>query len=195
MPMPCMICLDAAKTQRAAELIATGMSDGKVAAELGGVSRAGVQRHRVNHIIRPAQDRLAVLRKGTGPREAREQLAHAAAADAPSPQEFADAFLGLKAQAQKLEKIEARLERLAVQAEAAKSANSVAQIAAQQLRSVEVGAKLAGAGGYAPAKAPADGAKRGFAVNIILGGERHEVITVAAEPLTVEGETIGDVDI
>jgi hypothetical protein len=60
---------------------------------------------------------------------------------------------------------------------------------------VEVGAKLAGAGGYAPAKAPADGAKRGFAVNIILGGERHEVITVAAEPLTVEGETIGDVDI
>jgi hypothetical protein len=81
---------------------------------------------------------------------------------------------------------------LAVQAEAGKSANSVAQIAAQQLRSVEVGAKLAGAGGYAPTKAPADGAKHGFEVRIILGGEHHEVITVAADAHAAEGETIED---
>jgi len=64
----------------------------------------------------------------------------------------------LKAQAEKLERIESRLERMAAVAEAGGSANAVSQLAGQQIRAVEVGAKLAGVGGYAPSRPAGDGA-------------------------------------
>ena len=184
MAQPCLICIDNAKAQRAAELIAAGVPDGRVAAQLGGVSRAAVQRHRTNHIIRPAQNRLAVISKGTPAREQRQQLAQAAQADAPGPQAIVDALLGMQAQAEKLGVIEARLERMAVLAEAGKSSNGVAQLSAQQLRSVEVGARLAGAGGYAPGRAAAaDGTAAAFSVTITLGGDRKPLVISANAPV------------
>jgi hypothetical protein len=138
-----------------------------------------VQRHRTNHILKPAQDRLAIVSKGAGPRQERQQLATAAASDAPSPQDYADAFFGLKAQAEKLSRIEERLERMAAAAEGAGSSSGVAQLAAQQLRSVEVGAKLAGSGGYAPGKGPGEGGTgTHFAVNIHLNGRVERVVQV-----------------
>jgi hypothetical protein len=170
----CSICSNPAKSQQAAEMLAAGATDQAIADKLGGMSRMAVARHRQNHVIKPAQDRLALISKGAGPRQERQQLAEAAAADAPSPQAFADAFLGLKAQAEKLAAIEARLERMQTVAEAGKSANAVAQLSAQQLRAVEVGSKLSGAGGYAPTKPAEAGGGTVFAVNFIFSNGRRE---------------------
>jgi hypothetical protein len=149
MPRSCEICRDPAKFAKAADMLAEGASDAAISAALQ-VGRMSVNRHKIGHIMKPAQDRLAIISKGAGVREERQQLAQAAAADAPSPQQFADAVLGLRAQAEKLERIENRLERMAVAAETGGSANAVSQLSAQQIRSVEVGARLAGVGGYAP---------------------------------------------
>jgi hypothetical protein len=174
MPRPCLICSSATKSAKAAELIASGLPDQAVADALNALtpqsqpmSFMAVSRHRRAHILKPAQDRLAVISKGSATRIEREQLAAAASADAPTPQEFADAYLGLKAQVEKLQRIEERLERMASMAEVGESPAGVAQLAAQQLRSVEVGSKLAGVGGYAPGKGAGDGAPtRAFVVNI-----------------------------
>lgn len=181
MAQPCLICSNSEKTKLAAELISAGLSDTAVAARLGGTSRAGVQRHRTNHIIKPAEQQLAIIGKGTALRQDRQQLAQAAAADALAPQAIVDALLGIKAQAEKLGAIEARLERMATLAEAGKSAGGVAQLAAQQLRSVEVGAKLAGVGGYAPGRATAEGANAVFSVTINFGGEQRTILAGASD--------------
>jgi hypothetical protein len=175
-------------------MLAAGATDQAIADKLGGMSRMAVARHRQNHVIKPAQDRLALISKGAGPRQERQQLAEAAAADAPSPQAFADAFLGLKAQAEKLAAIEARLERMQALAEAGKSLNAVAQLSAQQLRAVEVGAKLSGAGGYAPARPAEAGAGTVLAINFIFSNGRRERLEAligpnAAGPM-LDGELI-----
>ncbi len=77
----------------------------------------------------------------------------------------------------------------AVAAEAGKSANGVAQLSAQQLRSVEVGAKLAGVGGYAPARATPEGGGATFSVTINLGDQSRS-ITVAVPRQADEVETV-----
>jgi hypothetical protein len=163
-------------------MLAAGATDQAIADKLGGMSRMAVARHRQNHVIKPAQDRLALISKGAGPRQERQQLAEAAAADAPSPQAFADAFLGLKAQAEKLAVIEARLERMQAFAEAGKSSNAVAQLSAQQLRAVEVGAKLSGAGGYAPSKPAEAGGGTVFAINFIFSNGHRERLAALVGP-------------
>ncbi len=155
-------------------MLAAGATDQAIADKLGGMSRMAVARHRQNHVIKPAQDRLALISKGAGPRQERQQLAEAAAADAPSAQAFAEAYLGLKAPAEKITAIEARLERMQAVAEGGKSANAVAQLSAQQLRAVEVGAKLSGAGGYAPGKPAEAGGGTVFAINFIFSNGRRE---------------------
>jgi predicted transcriptional regulator len=174
----------------AAELLAEGATDQTVAARLG-VNRMAVSRHRHNHVIKPAQDRLAIVSKGAVPRHERRQLAAAAASDAPSPKDYAEAFFGLKAQAEKLSRIEERLERMAALAEGGKSANAVAQLAAQQLRGVEVGARLVGTGGYAPGKDPAERATTPFSVNIYLG-DRVERIAPVLDVRRAVGEIADD---
>jgi hypothetical protein len=82
-----------------------------------------------------------------------------------------------------LERIESRLERMAVTAEANQSAQGVAVLSAQQLRGVETGARLAGIGGFAPARA-ADQAVPGqtFSVKILFSGTgQTETITTLLE--------------
>ncbi len=192
MPRPCEICRDPAKLGAAATMLAEGASDAAIAAALG-VGRMSVNRHKVGHVIKPLQDQLAIVAKGAAPRQERQELAQAAAADTPTPQAFADAVLGLKAQAEKLERIESRLERMAAAAEAGGSANSVAQLTAQQLRGIEVGAKLASVGGYAPARLAGDGgAAAPVQISINFSGGHSETITVggfvaADEPDGIEG--------
>ncbi len=178
MPRSCEICRDPAKFAKAADMLAEGASDAAIAAALQ-VGRMSVNRHKIGHIIKPAQDRLAIISKGARVREERQQLAQAAAADAPSPQQFADAVLGLKAQAEKLERIEARLERMAVAAETGGSANAVSQLSAQQIRSVEVGARLAGVGGYAARPGPDAAMQVPVSITFNLGDGRVETMTVA----------------
>ncbi|MBB5693528.1 hypothetical protein [Muricoccus pecuniae] len=99
-----------------------------------------------------------------------------------------NALFGAGASAERLLAVAERLERLAVAAEAAGSSNAVAQLAAQQLRGVEVGARLAGAGGYAPGKGPGEGASPGaqFSVNIHIGGERVVSVRAALDGQHVE---------
>jgi hypothetical protein len=149
MPRPCIVC---SRTDRSSidALIATGASDYEVGRQ-SGIERVSVGRHRRQHIIKPAQDRLALLAKDADARRERQELAAAAASDTPSAQALIEATLGLRAQMAKLTSIEQRLERMATLAEGAGSPAGVAQLAAQQFRGIETGAKLAGIGGFAPA--------------------------------------------
>jgi len=185
MARPCTICCDPRKSKLAAEMVAAGASDQAIADRIGGISRVSVLRHRRNHIARPMQNCLALVTKGAGPRHEREQLAAAVASGTPTPQEFADAVLGLRAQAEKLQRIEARLERMAEIAEKSGSPNGVAVVVSQQLRGVEVGAKLAGVGGYAPQKTPGTGAAAAFSLTINLP-EGHSA-TITAPGTIIEG--------
>jgi len=183
MPRPCLICSDNRKLARAEELITAGNSDQVVANALNALtpdlppmSSMAVSRHRRKHIMKATQDRLAIVGKGPAPRKERQQLAAAAAAGAPTPQEFVDAFFGLKAQAEKLQRIEERLERMAELAEQNNSPSGVATVAAQQLRSVETGAKLGGTGGYGAQKAT--GAE-GVQFNLVMHfGDHTERLTM-----------------
>jgi hypothetical protein len=148
MPRPCIVC---SRTDRRSidALIITGASDYAVARQFG-IERVSVGRHRRQHIIKPAQDRLAILAKDADARRERQELSVAAASDTPSTQALVEATLGLRAQMAKLTSIEQRLERMATLAEGAGSSTGVAQLAAQQFRGVETGARLAGIGGFAP---------------------------------------------
>ena len=201
MPRPCLICSDNAKLAKAAEMIAAGSSDQAVATALNALtpgapamSLMAVNRHRRLHIMKAAQDRLAIVAKGATQRQERQELATAVASGAPTPQQFVDAYFGLKAQAEKLQGIEDRLERMATLAEGNKSPTTVATVAAQQIRSVETGARLAGVGGYAPQKGVGVGDCQMFQVNIVLSsGERISVATgQPSTPPTLEASAIDD---
>jgi hypothetical protein len=198
MPRPCLICSSELKTAKAAELMAAGLSDQAVANVLNEIDRSSpamsymaVSRHRRLHIVKTAQERLAIVTKGNAARRDRTQVAAAAAADAPTPAQFVEAFFGLKAQAEKLQRIEDRLERMAALAEESQSPNGVAQVAAQQLRSVEVGAKVAGIGGYGTQRAPEQGGgAEKFQIKIVFqGAGRTETIS------TLEAAETGSPDV
>jgi hypothetical protein len=130
------------------------------------------------------RDLLAIADKGAAPQRQRENLAVAAASsDTPTPAEFVEAFFGLKAQAEKLQRIEDRLERMAVAAETGGSPSGVAVLSAQALRGIETGPKLAGLPGFVPARG-ADQVTAGtkFSVVIQLGDGIVERITTVDEP-------------
>jgi hypothetical protein len=79
--------------------------------------------------------------------------------------------------------IEARLERMANDAEEAKSSAGVAQLSAQQFRGIETGARLAGISSFTPTRMGADpaGETMAFAVNIVFAsaGKVESITTVA----------------
>jgi hypothetical protein len=179
MARPCLVCTDLKRSTIDA-LLSTGASDYEVGRRFN-LERVSVGRHRRRHLIKPARDRLAILAKDSTVRQHREQFAAAAAYDAPTPAQFVEAFFGLKAQAEKLQRIEDRLERVAVLAEESASPNAVAQVAAQQMRGIEVCAKIAGVGAYAPARASDPGAGgQTFAVNILFSN--GETVSIATTP-------------
>jgi len=114
------------------------------------MSEMAVFRHRRAHVLTPAQHRSAVIQKDREARQKRQERATAASSNAPDTQTLVESVLGLRAQTEKLAAIEQRLERMSALAEAGASAQGVAQLTAQSLRSIEVGSRLAGVGGYAP---------------------------------------------
>jgi hypothetical protein len=177
MPRSCEICRDPAKFAKAADMLAEGASDAAISAALQ-VGRMSVNRHKIGHIMKPAQDRLAIISKGAGVREERQQLAQAAAATTPSTEQLIDAYLGMRAQIEKLSAIEGRLERMATIAEAGGSHNGVAALAGQQIRAIETGAKLAGTGGYAPRAVGEGTVQQPVSITINFAGE-GESITIA----------------
>jgi hypothetical protein len=186
MPRPCLVCCHLDR-QSIEALITAGASDYEVGRRFN-IERVSVGRHRRKHLIKPAQDRLAILSKDSEARRAREQLAIAAASDAPTPGQFVEAYFGLKAQAEKLERIEARLERMATLAEAGGSHNGVATLAAQQLRGIETGARLTGLPGFTPAAqvGGSPGVRPVFSVNILFSSGRQETIAVTAVPGVID---------
>ena len=114
----------------------------------------------------------------------------------PRPHQFVEAFFGLKAQAEKLQRIEDRLERVAVLAEESASPNAVAQVAAQQLRSVEVGARVAGVGGYGTARATDQPlGRQTFSINIMFASTGETVsINTPVQDSASAGEIPGELD-
>jgi hypothetical protein len=187
MSRPCLVCCH---PQRGAieTLLSAGTSDRKVARQFN-IERVSLGRHRRHHILKPAQDRVAILAKDTEERRQRRELSQAAAADTPSTAALLEATLGLRRQVEKLCAIEARLERVAGAAEAAGSPTGVATIAGQQLRSVEVGSRLAGLPGFVPATQAIGqpGTAPIFSVNIIFSNGRSEEINVMEIPATRNG--------
>jgi len=141
-----LICSNSSRTEKAAELFANGLSDQAVANALNAMapgqppmSEMAVSRHRRAHILKPTQDRLALLGKDREARRERQELTAAAASDTPSTEALIEATLRLRAQTEKLGAIEQRLTRMSDAAEASSSASGVAQLSAQSLRAVEVG--------------------------------------------------------
>lgn len=191
----CSICTSVELAKQAEEMITAGESDVAIGRALG-VGRMSVSRHRTAHVLKPLSDRLAIVAKAptANPQQVarhaareREQVAAAAASDAPSPVDVVNAALGAAAQAAKLQAIEARLERVAGVAEAAGQVAGVAAVAGQQIRAVEVGAKLSGAGGYGRA---AEGAHQGvFSVVINLGGDHIETIARGGPVLDLDADS------
>jgi predicted transcriptional regulator len=125
----CGICAHSETMKRAAELIATGLSDQKIANQLGLPTSAGrmlVSRHRRYHIEAPARIIAEAAGKGRANVEQREQTVAAAESG-----DVAAAFLSLNQLVKDLMKVQLRLERTADAAEVDKQRLAVASLSAQ----------------------------------------------------------------
>jgi hypothetical protein len=173
-------------------LIASGVSDYEVG-RLFDVERVSVGRHRRRHLIKPLQDRLAILAKDSEEKRQRQELADAAASDMPSTLALVEATLGLRHQIEKLAAIEARLERMSATAEQAGASAAVAQLASQQYRGIETGSRLAGLPGFTqPTQAAGQSSSpRVFSVNIIFSNGRREEINILKDHGPAESEADG----
>ncbi len=98
-----------------------------------------MQRHRLNHIVTPAQQIALVAGKDRHAVQERAALASATAAD-PSVWLALDAITG------DLKRVQDRLDRAADEAAAVKQHGATAALSAQLLRGVEMRAKLGGVG-------------------------------------------------
>jgi hypothetical protein len=159
--------------KRAAELIAEGLSDQKIADQLelaGNAGRMLVSRHRRFHVEAPARMIAEAASKGRANVQEREQLVAAAESG-----DTAAAFLALNQIAADLRRVQERLERTADAAEIDKQRLAVASLSGQQLRAAEVRAKLGGVGGYATPRNEKEHAQP-FVLNILFSGGRTERI-------------------
>jgi hypothetical protein len=189
-PRPCIVC-SRSDRQSIDALIAAGVSDYAVGRQFG-IERVSVGRHRRQHIIKPAQDRLAIVVKDADARRERQELAAAAASDTPSTEVLVEATLGLRRQVEKLAEVEGRLARMAARAEEGGSPTSVAQLAAQQFRGIETGARLARLPGFVPAPSAGQPGERRpvFSIQMVFANSgRTEEINVMEHPRPVGQET------
>src|SRR4051812_26318853 len=74
---PCIICSNSKKARRCAEMIAGGVTDGAIAAEMG-VHRLSVLRHRQRHVVAPARAILEAGNKGRDAQVDRQRIMTAA---------------------------------------------------------------------------------------------------------------------
>ena len=179
---PCIICSNAKKARRCAEMIAAGSSDRAIAAEVG-VHRLSVMRHRQKHVVAPARALLDAAVKGQDVRERRSQMLAAAEAGDPT------AFIELAAIVADLRKVHERLERTADAAEQDNQRLAVASLSAQALRAVEARAKIGGVGAYAPQRGREGGETPTFSLTINLPGGRTERLDMA--PAEVPDDPVG----
>jgi hypothetical protein len=150
---PCRVCTSPLRAEIDAALN-DGISDYEVSRRFA-ISRPSIHRHRVRHIIKPMQDKLAILAKDSEEQRQRRELARAADADAPSMQELIETHLSMRAQIAHLAEIRQDLTDGRTIAKEARSPTGIAQIAGQSLRHVEVASRLGGVGGYRPPTATA----------------------------------------
>jgi hypothetical protein len=157
-----------------------------------GIARSSVSRHRLRHMLRLEQDRVAVLERDRKAREQRAELAKAAGSDEVPVSVLVEALLGTRAQALKIKHIEERLERVAAVAEADKVPQHVAAVSGQQLRAVEVGSRLAGNPNFVPRAETSGGGLGGqrFSIQIILGDGRDVSITATPTPQPVNEDGV-----
>lgn len=152
-----------------------GTSDREIA-RLFGIIHVSVGRHRRDHILKVAQDKLAIVAKGARERKAREETAAAAASDAPSAEAFLQAHFGAMAQGEELLDVRQQLRRAGAQAELM-SPTAVPPIAAQRHRNIELGGKLTEHPGFVPARLQIQPGHTGNRCNIsiFLGGKEVDL--------------------
>jgi hypothetical protein len=156
------------KARRVAELVGSGASDGAIAASLG-CHRLTILRHRQNHIVAPARALMEAANKGRDAQVQRQEIEAAAEAGDPA------AWLGLTAVVADLKKVNARLERTAEAAEAGGRELAVASLSSQQLKAVEVRAKMGNVGSYGQRQREG-GDFRPFVLQINFGDGRTDRI-------------------
>jgi hypothetical protein len=186
---PCRVCSDLRREEIDAAL-AGGVDDCEVSRRFG-IPRPSVQRHRVGHLLRAAQDRLTLLGRGRDREVERQQLAQAAAADEPPVEALVQASLGTRALLKKLGSIEERLERMSSRAEEGGSSTGVAALAGQQIRSLEFGARLAGNPNFRPPSAipQADGRAVVSIEMVFNNAGKTETISLTGLPV-IDGDKI-----
>jgi hypothetical protein len=118
--------------------ILSGVPDTVIAREHG-FSRPAVQRHRLNHIVTPAQHVAMVAGKDRHAVQERAALASATSADP-------NVWLALDSITGDLKRVQDRLDRAADEAASVKQHGATAALSAQLLRGVEMRAKLGGVG-------------------------------------------------
>jgi hypothetical protein len=196
MPNRCRICCDPKLRAQAQTWALAGVPDREVARRLG-IGKSLISRHRVNHILEPLKQQLALAGRGAEPQREREKLAAAVASTEPSTSDLVEAVLGLRSQMAKMSAIEQRLERMADIAEKQGAATAVAALAGQQLKGVEVGARLASLPSFVPQRLGGDVAPGAvFAVNIMFSDGKQETISVStpAVPRTAIEQEDGAAD-
>jgi hypothetical protein len=169
----CGICANGSTMKRAAELIAEGLSDQKIADMLGFPGNAGrmlVSRHRRFHVEALAKAVAEAAGKGRANVQERKELVAAAESG-----DAAAAFLALNQIAADLRRVQERLERTAEAAEVDQQRLAVASLSGQQLRAAEVRAKLGGVGGYATPRNDKGNAQP-FVLTINFSGGRTQRI-------------------
>jgi hypothetical protein len=159
---------------------ASGATDRELAQQFG-VSHMAIGRHRRAHIVGPLKAAVAALDKGRTELEQRTQ--QLAAIEQGDPVAVVAAMFGAAAQARKLQRVEERLERVAAKAETDEAPQHVATLSAQQLRSIETGARLAGHPSFTPRAGDGGGGGDGqkFSITINLGPER--TVSISATPI------------
>jgi hypothetical protein len=162
-------------------MIAEGATDVAIGKAVG-VGRMSATRHRVNCVLAPAKALAEAAGKGREVAEQRAQVMAAAQAGDPM------AFVALQAIVDDLRKVHDRLERQADAADKADERTAVTALSAQQLRAMEVRAKLGGAGGYATPKTADTG---GVPFSLIMNFSGVPPQTITAMP--VEPGAIPDV--
>jgi hypothetical protein len=184
----CRICGDPRLAEQAKTFALAGIADREVSRRMG-ISKSVVNRHRLRHVVAPLQHQLALAGMGAEPKRQREELAAAVASDAPSTAVLVESVLGLRAQTERMISIWSHLERAVVAAETQGAHTAVAALAGQQLKSVEVGSRLAAIPTFVPtriAEQLAPGAPP-FQVNIHFSSTgKTETISLAATPPTID---------
>jgi hypothetical protein len=184
----CKLCIHPDR-RAIAEAFAAGLSDRTIGAKFN-VSHMGAYRHRVEHIVKPARVAAAAIDRGRARRDRRAKMTALADND---PLAITDALFNVNGLAQRLRKVEDRLEAASEKAAASDAHRDLAGLASQQIKSLETTARLGSVGGYA---APRDRVAGGegwstFSVTIILDGKEHRIATAPGHvppPPEIEGE-------